>query len=269
MALRLFSRIDLRRAFLGMLAAGVVAASPVASRAVPVPAVEKVYVAFFLGQGGYLFSWGIPFLASEASRLGLAIDVFSYTDVTAAWTNIARMRNDGYRIALVGYSLGNTTATYLQRHLPVDLLLAISESSFGLNHPIRRENTRRAVLWYGPDMLSNAGVYDGFDDVNYIERSHLLMDIDSRVVGGVLGELWRLVTEPRDEQVAAATVPLPVPRPAIIPADDGIAPAPESAQQVSAGWLPPVNVITPDVTCPNCWGFTQSDGATADGPWME
>jgi hypothetical protein len=273
MALWFFSRIGLRQAIFGTLAAVAVAAMPGASRAAPGPPAEKApaekapaekaYVAFFLGQGGYLFSWGIPLLEYEARKLGLATDVFSYTDVTAAWTNIVRRRNAGYRIALVGYSLGNTTATYLQRHLAVDLLLAISESSLGRNHPIRKENTRRAVLWYGPDTLSNAGVYDGFDDVKYIDRSHLLLDLDSRVVSGVLAELKGLLTR-RDAQVAAATVPLPVPRPVVGPADDRTEPA-----QPGAGWLLPVNVITPDVTCTACWGFTQSLGAAEGDPWMQ
>jgi hypothetical protein len=269
MALRLPPRI--RRAFLGMLAVIAAAALPVASRAVPpAPPAEKAYVAFFLGQGGYLFSWGIPLLEAEARKLGLATDVFSYTDVAAAWANIVRKRMDGYRIALVGYSLGNTTATYLQRHLQVDLLLAISESSLGRNHPIRKENTRRSVLWYGPDTLSNAGVYDGFDDVNYIDRMHLLMDLDPRVVTGVLKELKGLVAPGRrDEQIVAANVPLPVPRPAVIPIDDKTILASAFAQQPGAGWLPPVNVITPDVTCTSCWGFTQSLSATGDDPWMQ
>jgi hypothetical protein len=269
MALRLFLRIDLRRAFLGMVAAGMAVALPVASRAVPTPVAEKAYVAFFLGQGGYMFSWGIPFLESEARKLGLATDVFSYDDVATAWTNIARRRNAGYRIALVGYSLGNTTATYLQSHLPVDLLLAIAESSLGRNHPITKGNTKRAVLWYGPDTLSNAGVNDGFDNVNYVDSSHLMMDVDPRVVSGVLGELRRLATERHDEQVAAAKVPLPVPRPTIMAAVDASASEPEPAQQVSAGWLPPTNVITPDVTCADCWGFTLSMGAAEGDPWME
>src|SRR5262249_24684327 len=201
MALWFCSRINLRQAVVGMVAAGAAAVLSIEAPAVPAPAPEKAYVAFFLGQGGYLFSWGIPLLESEARKLGFATNVFNYTDVAAAWTNIARMRKEGYRIALAGYSLGNTTATYLQRHLPVDLLLAISESSLGRNHPIEKKNTRRAVLWYGPDVLSNAGVYDGFDDVKYIDRSHLLLDVDQRVVWGVLGELRRLVTERRDEQV--------------------------------------------------------------------
>jgi hypothetical protein len=251
-----------------MLAAGAPALFFVEAPAAPAPVAGKAYVAFFLGQGGYLFSWGIPRLEWEARRLGLATDIFRYSDVAAAWTNIVRRRKDGYRIALVGYSLGNTTATYLQRHLPVDLLLAISESSLGRNHPINKENTRRSVLWYGPDMLSNAGVYDGFNDVNYIDSSHLMMDVDPRVVWGVVSELRSLVApEWRDEKAVAVNVPPPVSRPIISPIDDTIKAAP--AEPVSAGWLPPVDVITPDVTCTDCWGFTQSLGVPDADPWME
>jgi len=267
MALRFCSRIDRRRAILGMLAAGGAAALPMEAPAVPAPDTEKAYAAFFLGQGGYLFSWGIPLLESEARKLGLATDVFSYTDLKPAWTNIIRKRKDGYKIALVGYSLGNTTTTYLQRHLAVDLLLAISESSLGRNHPIKKENTRRSVLWYGPDMLSNAGVRDGFDEINYVETTHLLMDIDSRVVRGVLYELKSLLaSERRDERIVAAKAPVREP---IVPPPHGeIVAAPAPVQRLSAGWLPPTNIITPDVTCTNCWGFAQSLGAAGPDPWM-
>jgi hypothetical protein len=259
-----------------MLAAGGSAALPIRALAGPASDIEKVYVAFFLGQGGYLFSWGIPHLESEARKLGLATDVFSYSDVTTAWTNIVRKRNDGYKIALVGYSLGNTTATYLQRHLAVDLLLAISESSLGRNHPIKKEHVKRSVLWYGPDMLSNAGVHDGFDEVRYIETSHLMMDVDPRVVTGVLGELKSLVApERRDEIVVAKsavpkpTLPKPAsPKPIGPQMNHEIAEVSAFTQQLSGGWLLPTNVITPDVTCTNCWGFTQNlDAATLD-PWM-
>src|SRR5215831_15046991 len=166
MALRFCSRIDRRQAILGVLAAGGAAALPVEAQAVPAPDAEKAYAAFFLGQGGYLLSWGIPLLESEARKLGLATDVFSYTDLKSAWTNIVRKRNDGYKIALVGYSLGNTTATYLQRHLAVDLLLAISEASLGRNHPNEKANTKRSVPGDGPYVRSNAGLHDCFDKTN-------------------------------------------------------------------------------------------------------
>ncbi len=266
--MRFRSRIDRRQAILRILAAGGAAVLPVEALAIPAPDTEKAYAAFFLGQGGYLFSWGIPLLASGARKLGLATDVFSYTDVKPAWTNIVRRRKDGYKIALVGYSLGNTTTTYLQRHLAVDLLLAISESSLGRNHPINKENTKRSVLWYGPDLLSNAGVHDGFDATNYIESLHLLMDVDPRVVSGVLDELKRLVApERRDEQIVAANRPVPEPIPP--PIRDASATPSVPAPRLSAGWLPPTNIITPDVTCTNCWGFAQSLGAAGPDPWTQ
>ncbi len=189
---------------LGMLAMGsVLVTSPAEAPAVAVAtwdkpspdkaAAAKTYAAFFLGQGGYMFSWGMPYLAAQARELGVETDVFGYSDVGVAWKKIARKKEEGYKIALVGYSLGNTTITYLQRHIEVDLLLAMAESSLGANHQIKKQNTKRAVLWYGPDFLSNAGVKDGFDETNYIDRSHLWMDVDQRVVTGVLGELKTLV----------------------------------------------------------------------------
>jgi hypothetical protein len=266
MALRCFSRADGRQVILGMLTAGYAAVFPMEAGAIPAET-EKAYVAFFLGQGGYLFSWGIPLLESEARKIGLATDVFRYTDVNAASAEIVRRRKDGYKIALVGYSLGNTTATYLQRYLTIDLLLAISESSLGRNHPIKKKNTKRSVLWYGPDMLSNAGVHDGFNETNYIDRSHLLMDLDPRVVRGVLDELQRLVTpERRDEQTVVANAPVPAP---IVPSTkESTATVPTSTQPVSTGWSLPINTITPDVTCTICWGFEQSLGEGEPDTWM-
>ncbi len=267
-----------------MVVGGVGAALPIKATAVPAPdrpTAGKVYAAFFLGQGGYLFSWGIPHLASEARKLGVETDVFTYSDVTSAWAKIVRRRNDGYKIALVGYSLGNTTATYLQQHLTVDLLLAISESSLGQNHRIQKENARRSVLWYGPDMLSNGGTHDGFDAMHYIESTHLLMDVDPRVVSGVLSELKSLVTTPerRDQPIMTAarararasapvqTVP-PIQNP---PSHEKTATAPAPAQELSMskGWLPPTNVITPDVTCTECWGLAPSLDAAPPDPWTQ
>jgi hypothetical protein len=267
MALRFCSRIGLRQAILGIAAAWI-AVLPARAPAVPAPAAEKAYVAFFLGQGGYLFSWGIPSLASDARKIGFVADVYSYSDVNIAWANILRKRKEGYKIALVGYSLGNTTATYLQSHLPVDLLLAVSESSLGLNHPIKKENTRRSVLWYGSDMLSNAGTHDGFDEMKYIDSMHLMMDVDPRVVSGVLDELKSLVApKKRDEQIVVAHAPAP--RPVVTTTDDKAVTASAPAQRLSAGWLPPTNIVTPDVTCAKCWGFVPSLGSAGPDTWME
>lgn len=278
MALRFSSPINRRGAMFGMLAAGGAAALSLEVPAVAAPHTEKAYAAFFLGQGGYLFSWGIPALEQEARKLGLATDVFSYTDVYPAWTNILRKRKEGYKVALVGYSLGNTTATYLQSRVPVDLLLAISESSLGRNHPIKKQNTRRSVLWYGPDMLSNAGVHDGFDETNYIDSLHLFMDVDPRVVRGVLDELKRLVApERREEPIVAAKAPVrepivaakaPAREPIVPPIHGKIVSAPAPAQLLDATSLPAATPIAPDMTCTKCWGLVQSPGAPGLDPWM-
>jgi hypothetical protein len=226
--------------------------------ALGVPAPEKSYAAFFLGQGGYWFSWGIPYLASQARELGMEADIFEYSAVREAWKKITQKKRDGYKIALVGYSLGNTTITWLQRYLAVDLLLAISESSLGQNHPITRENTRRSVLWYGPDFLSNAGLQDGFDKVNYVNNLHLMMNVDPRVVNGVLRELRDLVQWERDKEPVMTASLAPMTR---FAQADGIAAVdggPASAQDTGSGWPAMRLPITGDITCKECWGFAQS-----------
>src|SRR3979409_1279147 len=114
MAFRFGAPIDRRQAILSLLAAGGTLVSPMRALALAVPAPEKAYAAFFLGQGGYLFSWGIPYLASQARELGMETDIFRYSELRPAWSKISAKKKDGYKIALVGYSLGNTTITYLQ-----------------------------------------------------------------------------------------------------------------------------------------------------------
>ncbi len=150
-------------------------------------------------KGGYWFSWGMPYLAQQAQELGMETDIYEYTQVNEAWAKIKQKKKDGYKIALVGFSLGNTTITWLQRYLAVDLLLSIAESSLGANHPIKRTNTKRSVLWYGPDFLSNAGLQDGFDETNYVNNFHLGMNIDPRVVS----RRRRRASRPHGAQVGA------------------------------------------------------------------
>jgi len=257
-ALRLPSRIDRRQALLGLMATAGALASPVRVSAVGVAAPEKSYAAFFLGQGGYWFSWGIPYLASQAQELGMEAEIFEYSAVKEAWKKITQKKKDGYKIALVGYSLGNTTITWLQRYLAVDLLLAISESSLGRNHPITRENTRRSVLWYGPDFLSNAGLEDGFDKVNYVNNLHLMMNVDPRVVSGVIRELRDLVQWERDKEPVVTASLAPMTRVAQADGITAVDGGPASGQDTDAGWPAMRLPITGDITCKECWGFAQS-----------
>ncbi len=268
MASKFGSRIDRRQAITGMLAASGALLSPAQVLAVAVPAPEKAYAAFFLGQGGYLFSWGIPYLASQARELGMETDIFGYYEVTDAWKRITQKKKDGYKIALVGYSLGNTTITWLQRYLEVDLLLAISESSLGRNHPIKKENTKRSVLWHGLDFLSNAGLKDGFDTIHHVDDLHLWMDIDARVVSGVLDELKDLVTLEKNDGSGVPAKPAGQQITTVALADGTAGAEPAGPQRISQGWLPPSHVISQDVTCTHCWGFEKSmTGAPGFEPW--
>jgi hypothetical protein len=257
MALQFGSR-TWRRAITLVLTVGGALVSPVRAPAAAVPAPEKAYVAFFLGQGGYLFSWGIPYLASQARELGIETDIFRYSELRSAWRKITRKKADGYKIALVGYSLGNTTTTYLQRHLEVDLLLAIAQSSLGQNHHIKKGNTRRSVLWYGPDFLSNAGLKNGFDEINYVYNLHLLLDVDPRVVRSVLGELKDLVQSEKNDGSDLAARPIDPQAASVAQADGlaGVEPAPTSI--VSGRWLPLSLPISRDVSCTRCWGFQET-----------
>lgn len=147
-----------------------------------------IYTAFFRGQGGRLFSWGIPHMAKEAARLG-AVDTFDYSEADRALDQIKKHTAEGLKIALVGYSLGASTATFLQSIVPVDLVLAIAESRLGDYHPINKATTKHSVLWAGPGILSSGGHDDGFDVVHFVHAFHLWMDVSGQVAEGVQHEL--------------------------------------------------------------------------------
>lgn len=157
-----------------------------------------VYACFFMGQYGYLTSYGVKRLCDRAQTAGIEADLYGYKEWERARLNIITKRGVGRKIALVGYSLGGTTTGYLQTILPVDLLLNIAESTLAENHPIIKANTKRSILYAGPDFLSSAGQHDGFTDVIRVDAiqvpiiSHLSMDFVPEVVNGVLDELAKL-----------------------------------------------------------------------------
>jgi hypothetical protein len=97
-SLRLSSGVDRRQALLGLMATAGALASTMPASALGVPVPEKSYAAFFLGQGGYWFSWGIPYLASQAQELGMESDIFEYSAVKEAWKKITQKKKDGYKI---------------------------------------------------------------------------------------------------------------------------------------------------------------------------
>ena len=244
---------------LALALSGGAVVSPERATAVEAPTPKKTYVAFFLGQGGYIFSWGIPYLAAQAHNLGIETGIFRYYELRSAWKKITQKKAEGYKIGLVGYSLGNTTATYIQKHLEVDLLLAVAQSSLGRNHLVKKRNTRRSVLWYGPDFLSNAGLKNGFDELNYVYNTHLLMDVDPRVVKPVLDELQDLAQfEKSDRTEAASRTSDQTIR--VASADDGILTGSTRTPMTVGGgqWVPHMFPINEDVTCARCWGFQET-----------
>lgn len=164
---------------------------------------RKVFCICFRGQGGFFTSFGIDILGGEIRKLGVECEVLNYQDWQTADQLIRQKRAAGYLIALVGYSLGNSTETYLATFEKINLLVAIFESSLGQNYKIIPANVAYSVLYYGQDFLSNAGQEDGFNEKHFVEVTpftipifdHLLGQAERVVIQGTLNLLARLQTE--------------------------------------------------------------------------
>lgn len=158
-----------------------------------------MYAAFFRGQFGRIFSYSIDLLAKNSRMLDINADVYDYTDENVAIANINMWKRKNAKIALIGYSLGVTTATYLQTFITNDLTISIAASTLGLNHAIDSKNTKWAVLYRGTDFLSSAGGKDGYNKVVGVSSwfgipiiSHIGLPFNSVVTNGVLNELEKL-----------------------------------------------------------------------------
>jgi hypothetical protein len=161
----------------------------------------KTYCAFFRGQFGELFSTGVDVLAAASRAQGVIADVFNYQDWATGASRVDHWRGVGCKVALFGYSLGCSSATYIQTARPIDLLLCCAESSLAQNYPVS-EYTKRSVLWIGQDFLSDANS-GGFTVVTPVQITpftfpildHLAMDWSSIVTRGALEELAKLREE--------------------------------------------------------------------------
>ena len=163
----------------------------------------STYAALVRGQGGFLTSPGIDLLAADARRQGVVADVFNYSDWVAIEAVIRQRRGMGDKVAVVGFSLGNSTGTYLGTRDRIDLLICIFESSFAANYPPDHDNVGHSVLFRGPGALSDAdvGMFDEVIEVpNVVAAIPILGDVVSHLAGqfspiivdGVLQRLAKL-----------------------------------------------------------------------------
>lgn len=159
----------------------------------------KTLALCFEGQFGPFLSPGIPYISGKLSKIhGITAKTYHYTDTEAAQKDITQFRKGGFALALIGFSLGNSTTTWLQQYYETDLLIAIAESKLALNYRIGPK-TKRAILFYGSDFLSAAGVDDpGFTEKIAVNNTlipiveHLSMDVTQSVISRILAECTHL-----------------------------------------------------------------------------
>ena len=165
---------------------------------------SKKYCAVILGQFGAPLSAGAVLLAADIRAAGIASDTFNYGDWTGVESVLRARYLRGDKLAVVGFSLGNSTGTYLGTRDHIDLLMCIFESSFAQNYPVDHKNVGHSVLFHGPGALSDAGLSDNFDEVievpNSLAAIPVLGDLVAHeagpfapiVVNGVLSRLAKL-----------------------------------------------------------------------------
>lgn len=160
---------------------------------------NKVFVSLFMGQGGFIFSSGIPLLAGKLQKQGATTIVYGYTEIDSALTNIAKYRKLEYKIVLVGYSLGWSTTSYIQTKVPVDLAIGIAASTLGENYQINHKNTAHSMLYAGFDFLSSGAMHDGIDEVIRVKSilppivEHLSLPFSEQVTSGIINKITELM----------------------------------------------------------------------------
>lgn len=159
----------------------------------------NVSCAVILGQGGWLTSAGIGVLGDRIADMDVHTQVFDYTDLRDIEAFMVDARNVGDKLAIVSYSLGNSTSTWLGEHDKIDLLCCIFESSLAANYPVDKANVAHSVLFIGQDFLSDANS-GGFDEVVNVTVTpvtipildHLLGQDEEVVIEGVLSRIAKL-----------------------------------------------------------------------------
>lgn len=143
-----------------------------------------------MGQGGKAFSWGMYGIRDQIRAMGIEADVYRYVDWAPAQKVIKEKRAKGYRIGGIGFSLGCSALSYLQRTVHFDLVICLAMSSLASNFTIIHSNTKRSVLWHnGLDPLSSAGTNLGFDIVHETSLPHLLIPLSSTIRENIIQEI--------------------------------------------------------------------------------
>jgi hypothetical protein len=157
-----------------------------------------VFCAFIEGQGDALTSPGMAILAWQARKDGIGAGLYTYKQVDLLHKSIRVQREQGNKIAVVGFSLGANTATLLSaEHFSLDLLIALDPSQLGYAYHLDTKNTKRSVLWHDANWIMNgpighAGLNLGFDVVHECYDFHLFVDMDPTIAENVREELLAL-----------------------------------------------------------------------------
>jgi hypothetical protein len=159
------------------------------------------YAACFFGAGptgiwawgGFSTSAGVWRTANRLRGIGIEAECFNFNAVGRAETRLTAARNELRPVGMLSYSLGNSSATWLQTYTPFNLLFSIADSKLGANYPVNHKNTKRSVLWRGPGVLSGAGGNLGYDVVHDCDKPHLLMDFAPEIWQDALVEFSKLI----------------------------------------------------------------------------
>jgi hypothetical protein len=142
--------------------------------------------------GGQWTSLGMKRLVGRLRALGIDAYGFNFSPLNPVESWLCKCQKEGHPTLVYSYSLGNTTALYLTYLVKLDLLFCVALSSLAgkNNRPIYKANVKRSCLAYGPGLLSDV-ILPGFDEKRYVDKPHLLLDLDSSVSAWALQEAKR------------------------------------------------------------------------------
>ena len=157
---------------------------------------HKVCVVFFMGQGGALTSQGMLFMTDQARKLGYEAQCFTYDQYKQGEAVLDKYRPLGYKLAVVGYSLGAGTATYVENYERLDLLVALDPSQLGYNYKLNHANVAHSILWHNSNWLNgpfgHAGLGLGFMEVHETLDPHVFVDKDPMIQKNIFDNLAKL-----------------------------------------------------------------------------